>query len=114
MASGEPWKKNRRGTGIPLFYCLLSTADSLLPLPTATAATPTAARPPRRASAGALDGGFQERHAGDAVGDARVFEGRGSRLAAAAADGPFERAMKVGESLVKSLGMARRGAANRA
>jgi hypothetical protein len=55
---------------------------------------------------GAGDGGLDEGHAGDAVGDARVFERLGDRLAATAADGPFERPVQVGQRLVEALGVA--------
>src|SRR4051812_41297679 len=43
------------------------------------------------------DGGGDERHAGDAVGDAGVLEGGRDRLAATGADGPFEGPVQVGQ-----------------
>ena len=67
---------------------------------------PRAAPRPRRHPVCALDGGFEEGHAGQAVGDAGVVEGLGRRLSPAAADGPFEGAMEVGQGLVKALRVA--------
>ena len=52
------------------------------------------------------DGGLDEGHAGDAVDDAGVFERAGDLLAAAAADGPFERPVQVGQRLVEPFGVA--------
>ena len=54
------------------------------------------------------DGRLDERHAGDAVDDARVLERRGDLLAATAADRPFEGPVEVAERLVEPFGVARR------
>ena len=47
---------------------------------------------------GAADGGVDEGHTGDAVVDVGMREGFGRGLAAIAANGPFERAMQVGDA----------------
>ena len=52
------------------------------------------------------DGGLDEGHAGDAVGDAGVLEGLGDLLAAFGADRPFQGPVQVGERLVEPLGVS--------
>ena len=86
----------------------------MTPLPTAHCPLPTAHCPlsparhidPEAISGRAANGGFQKSQPGQGVGDAGVVKGLWRGFTAAAANGPFERAMKVGQGLVKALRMA--------